>query len=311
MTTCRQSQRFNPPSKLALHPQFAAYIAGERVYPINVEISPSGICNATCNFCPFANTGELGAHRNVMLETGRLLLFLTECAALGVKSIAWTGGGEPSLHPDIAAIVEEVNSLGMNQGMFTNALARPKYNPARMDWIRITMTDRPYRVDYIKELRAAKTLGFAFNYSGPQDDDYLRTTLNIAEQVDADYVQVRPALPFHGATVDIEPPQITHPLLFVTEYKFEQAKVKHGYERCEAYHLIPFLWETGDVDVCSYMRKHEGYTLGNIYHSRFKAILDSAPPHVPVSESCQVCCRNHEHNRSIHAARQLEDVNFP
>lgn len=246
-----------------------------------------------------------------MLDTARALLLLSECVALGVKSVSWTGGGEPSLHPDIALLVEEAYSVGLEQGMFTNALARPKYNPARMTWIRVTMTDKPYREEYIRELRDAKALGFAFNYSGSQDDDYLRDTLALAERVSADYVQVRPNLPFHGATVNIKPPDIQHPLLFVTDYKFEQAKVKHGYARCEGYHLGCFVWEDGNVDTCAYMRKHQGYRLGNLYASKLKAILDSAPDHVPVDLQCQTCCKLHETNLAIHSAREIIDRNFP
>jgi hypothetical protein len=195
--------------------------------------------------------------------------------------------------------------------MFTNALAKPKYNPTLLDWIRITMTNRPYNRGYIEELRRAKTLGFAFNYAGPQDDAYLYQTLELAEQVEADYVQVRPALKFHGKTVDIAPPKIVHPLLHVTEYKFEDAKHKHGYATCEAYHLTPFVWEDGNVDVCSYMRKYEGYRLGNLYQDNLQTILDRAPSSVPVHENCQVCCKLHETNKVIHQARQLEDVDFP
>lgn len=305
-----QARRFDPPSKLALHPQFAQYISGEKVYPINVEISPSGICQASCDFCWYAQ-GAAGSHRNVMLDSSRTLLFLTECAALGVKSISWTGGGEPSLHPDIHLFVEEAYSLGLEQGMFTNALSMPKYDPSRLKWIRVTMTDKPYKRECILQLRAAETLGFAFNYAGPQDDDYLENTLHLATTVRADYVQVRPALHFHGETVDIDPPSIKHPLLFVTDYKFEQAKVKHGYGCCEGYHFTPFLWEDGNLDTCAYMRKHDGYRLGNIYGNKLKTLLDLSPRSVPVKGECQVCCKLHETNLTIHAARELVDINFP
>ncbi len=303
--------RLAPQDKVVLHSQFADYMAGKRIYPVNIEISCSGLCNASCDFCFFANTGELGHHRNVMLETPRLMHLIGECFELKIKSISWTGGGEPSLHPDFAPIVSLTHSMGIEQGIFTNALAKPKYDASRMEWVRVTMTDKPYRIDCIDPLRAAKVLGFAFNYSGPQDDAYLMETLQVAESVGADYVQLRPALKFHGQTVDIDPPKIEHPLLHVTEYKFEEAKKRHGYSTCEAYHLSPMVWEDGNVDTCAYMRLHDGYTLGNLYKSTLKEILDAAPPHVPVHEQCQVCCRLHESNKLIHASRQLQDVNFP
>lgn len=303
--------RFDPQTKLTIHSQFVDHLAGKQVYPINVEISPSGVCQASCDFCFYANTGELGGHRKVFLDTDRLLGLLSEIADLGVKSVSWTGGGDPSLHPDIKKAVDWAYAEGLTQGMFTNALAMPKFEAWKLDWIRVTMTDKPYKEDCIRQLRPAKALGFAFNYAGQQDDEYLKTTLELAERVKADYVQVRPALQFHGATVDIDPPAFDHPLMQVTDYKFEDAKKSHGYAKCEGYHFVPFIWEDGEVAVCSYMRKHAGYSLGNVYHNKLKDIIDAAPDSVPVHEHCQVCCKNHEINKTIHDARSLEDRNFP
>ena len=260
--------------------------------------------------CFYAH-GDLGSHRKVFLETDRTLRLIDELAELRVKSISWTGGGEPSLHPHIGRIVDHAHATGIQQGMFTNALAAPRFDPSLLEWIRVTMTDKPYRAEHIKALRPAKALGFAVNYSGSSDDDYLWETLHLAEDVQADYVQVRPALKFHGETVDIDPPKIEHPLLHVTDYKFREAKQKHFYSQCEAFHTVPFIWEDGNVDVCSYNRKTPGYTLGNLYEKSLKDILDAAPDSVPVHEGCQVACRLHEINSAIHRSRALEDGNFP
>ncbi len=260
--------------------------------------------------CFYANTGELGSHRNVFLDQNRMCDLFVECRDLGVKSITWTGGGDPSLHPAIDDFVTVASDYGIEQGMFTNVLAMPKYDPALLAWVRVTMTDRPYNLPAIKALRSCPVLGFAFNYAGPKDDDYLVETLVVAQHVGADYVQCRPALAFHGQTVDIRPPTFQHPLLYITDYKFEDARRPHGYLRCEGYHFLPFVWED-NVDVCAYNRMYPGYTLGNIYESSLKEILDRAPDGVPVHEKCQVCCKNHEINKTVHHARALRDVNFP
>lgn len=302
--------RFDPAAKLALAPQFADYMAGKKVYPVGLEISPSGTCQATCDFCWYAQ-GAAGSHRNVFLNVTCLRLVLEDCATLGIRAVTWTGGGEPTLYPAFHEVTERAAGMGLAQGLFTNALAMPKYRPQVFDWIRVTMTDRPFKVDCIKPLRVAKTLGFAFNYAGSQDIPYLEDTLALAEVVRADYVQCRPALKFKGETVAIEPPTLEHPLLYVTDYKFEEARKKHGYATCEGFHFLPFLWEDGNLDVCAYMREYPGYTLGNIYKDSLKDILDRAPASVPVQDRCQVACRLHEFNQLVHKSRKLEDKNFP
>ncbi len=310
MGVSKAELRLAPQDKIVLHRNFVDHLEGRRIAPVNVEISPCGVCNASCDFCFYAN-GDLGGHRKVFLDKRRLIDLLSECSDMGVKSISWTGGGEPSLYPDIHAVVQWVVMEGMDQGMFTNALAAPRYNPASLQWMRVTMTDKPFREEYIKALRPTRTLSIAFNYAGPQDDQYLRDTLALGERCGVDYVQVRPALAFHGQTVDIQPPAWTHPLMHVTDYKFEDARKKHGYATCEGYHFVPFVWEDGDVSVCAYMRQHDGYVLGNVYSSTLAKILKKAPDSVPVVDQCQVCCKNHEINKAIHSARALEDVNFP
>ncbi len=307
----RQELRLAPFQKLATHPQYADYLAGKPIVPVNVEISPSGVCNASCDFCFYANTGELGSHRKVFLDYGTLHQLISDCQNLGVRSISWTGGGDPSLYPSIGPAVSCASRFGLRQGMFTNALAKPKYQPERLDWIRVTRTDKPYNVEALHILRRCETLGFAYNYAGPHDLQDLFHTLFLAEEVKADYVQLRPALKFHGETVDIQPPNINHPLLVTTGYKFEDARVKHGYKTCEGYHFVPFVWEDGNVDVCAYMRKERGYTLGNLYQESFADIMRKAPTFVPVLPNCQVCCRNHEINKAIHGARELLDREFP
>lgn len=302
--------RLSPQEKLVVHHQLSQHLSGKKVYPIGLEISPSGVCQATCDFCFYAG-GELGGHRNVFLRAEKLYQVLLEAACIGVKAVTWTGGGEPTLHPNFASITVRAAIMGLEQGLFTNALSSPKYIPNRMKWIRVTITDKPYNEQYIRALRGTDNLSIAFNYKGPQDDEYLWDVLDMCGRVGADYVQVRPALAFHGQTVDIAPPKIHHPLLHITDYKFEDAKKPHGYSRCEGYHFVPFIWEDGNVDVCAYMRKHEGYNLGNIYNTSLKDILDLAPEYVPVSPRCQVCCKNHEINKLVSSLRTLKDVNFP
>jgi MoaA/NifB/PqqE/SkfB family radical SAM enzyme len=314
-TNLRASLRLAPAEKLATHPQFADYLAGKRVYPVNVEVSPSGACQATCDGCWFAR-GDVGGHRKVFLDTKRALDLLWEFSELEVKSVSWTGGGEPSLHPEIGKLVDSAAAAGLEQGMFTNALAAPRFDPARLAWARVTMTDKPYRAEHIRRLRPAKTLGFAFNYAGPEALEYLWETLHLAEDVGADYVQVRPMLKFHGMTVAIEPPAIEHPLLHVTGYKFDEAKKPHGYGACEGYHFAPFVWETGEVHACAYQRPYveagrREYALGDVYESSFKEIMDRAAAGVPVHGGCQVACKLHEINQAVHRARALLDRNFP
>lgn len=318
--------RFALGFKLMSHRQFNDYFDNKQVYPINVEISPSGICNARCEnyFYRQDNNALLGLD-NLYFNKDRMQELIEELAELGVKSISWTGGGEPTTHPNFSEFAQWTKYAGIQQGLFTNALKPINYDPRLFQWIRVTQTNKPINEDIVKTLRPCKTLGICLNYSEKDDEDTIKELLSIAERLDAikdssthtTYVQVRPALKIMGDTYENEVPKIEHPLLQITNYKFLGLSTKRNYTECEAYHFAPFIWQDGDVDVCGYQRKNPDYNLGNLYakgiSGKFKTIMDNAPQNVSVIKSCQVCCKLNEMNSIIQLRKDLnkKDINFP
>ena len=70
--------------KLMYHPRrVAAWLEGRNIFPIYMEISPSGACNHRCIFCSLDYMG----YQNRRLETARLLEIIRELAAGGLKSL--------------------------------------------------------------------------------------------------------------------------------------------------------------------------------------------------------------------------------
>jgi len=300
--------RFNPQLKLVSDEKFNKFLRGEKVYPINIEISPSHTCNAKCPWCFYAGTH---IKKNVgMMNTEILKECLNDLKELDVKAITWTGGGEPTIHPNFSELIELASQLEFKQGLFTNALAKPIYNPLLFEWIRVSNTDREWPIENIKLLRKnTKSLGMAYNYAG--DDDAVKESLKIGKEIKVDYVQIRQALNLRGLITDRHPPDIKDPILFITKYKFDDSNNPHGYSKCYGYHFVPFIWYNGNIDVCGYMNKcGVPYTIGNLHVKRIKQILDDVPRSVPVVGNCQVCCKNHLINKIINEALELKDKEF-
>lgn len=316
--------RFEPGLKLARHKKFAPYMNGEIVFPIGVEISPSGVCDANCVKCFYRqNSGELKGHEKEFFKTSRMEGLLEELAGLGVDSISWTGGGEPTLHHSFPKFVEWANWAGLEQGLFTNALKPIKYDPSLFEWIRVTKTNQALNEKSLETLRQCKTLGICINYGKEDLEKIIGDTLKIAERLDSlkiskdhsTYVQVRPALIVKGRPVKVDVPTIEHPLLKFTDYKFLGSNLERDYTNCEAYHLEPFIWQNGDVDICAYHRGEPEFNLGNLYskgkQGRFRNIMENAPKTIKVVDDCQICCKLNSMNSMIYHMRQLKDVNFP
>jgi MoaA/NifB/PqqE/SkfB family radical SAM enzyme len=296
--------KFNPVLKLAAHPQFAAYLQRERIAPVLVEASLTGKCNAACPWCFFQDRKDRG-----VLPLNIAIRLVEDLAAMGTKAINWTGGGEPTLHPNFAGIVKRTAWLNVRQGLFTNALAPIEYEPGAFDWIRVSKTNHPLPIEHIKEIRDhCHSVGICINYTG--NDREVREVCDIAHDLHLDYVQTRPALRLYGEHTSIEPPHVTDSLLLNTAYKFDEAKKDRIYDQCEGYHFVPFIWHDGTVSACGYMNHDSRYVLGNLKDSSIAAILNAAPRSLPVDKTCQICCKNHEINIAIHQARRLQDIDF-
>lgn len=105
---------------------------GDKPAPVTVEWDLSNRCALGCMDCHFAHTHVRGpwASRERLLpmaydSTGDLadpavvLRTVREMARAGVHSIVWSGGGEPTTHPDWMHIVTMTRAAGLKQGMYT------------------------------------------------------------------------------------------------------------------------------------------------------------------------------------------------
>jgi len=103
------------------------------VRPVTLEWSPVLTCNADCPECPFRSSRHnAGLH---IVGTRRFLesddksvasaatnqLVLDRSKEAGVRGVLWTGGGEPTLLPDLADMCQYSARLGMANALYTNA----------------------------------------------------------------------------------------------------------------------------------------------------------------------------------------------
>jgi len=121
--------------KIFHHPERVEKLrCGEHPYPVSIRMVLSDLCNHNCHFCTFRMEGSftnklfVGTDKkgNKTMNPARFLSkdksleIVEDCKNMGVKSIEFTGGGEPTVHPNHIQIFNSVLDNGMSFGLITN-----------------------------------------------------------------------------------------------------------------------------------------------------------------------------------------------
>ena len=127
------STYIDPARKLYAHmDRLVALKAGANPSPVNVEIDLTNRCSLGCAWCHFGYThtrGPLAGKREKpdgaiaggdVMDRKLALAIVKQLAAGGVRSVTWTGGGEPTLHPEFDEVVVVAHAHGLDQGVYTH-----------------------------------------------------------------------------------------------------------------------------------------------------------------------------------------------
>jgi radical SAM protein with 4Fe4S-binding SPASM domain len=131
--------------------------SGKQPYPVHVEIIISDFCNHDCGFCAYRMSGytsnqlfqiDEGQSRKArnprrMIPKEKVFEILDDCKKMDVKAIQFTGGGEPTVHPDFVEIAKYAQDLGFDTALITNGnmLHRSDHREVirNMTWIRVSI----------------------------------------------------------------------------------------------------------------------------------------------------------------------------
>ena len=126
--------------------------------PKQVQLILSDLCNQDCSFCAYRMSGYtsnelfVGAseqaafgHNNPKrwIPTERALALIEEFHEAGVLAVQFTGGGEPTVHPEHEAIFEKALALGLRCSLVSNGVKWSAHLATtilpRFDWVRVSI----------------------------------------------------------------------------------------------------------------------------------------------------------------------------
>lgn len=126
--------------------------------PKQVQLILSDLCNQDCVWCAYRVSGNpsnelflgdseaAGYGKNNpkrRIPTDRALRFLDEFKEAGVLSVQFTGGGEPTVHPEHEVIFSQALELGLRCSLVSNGVkwsySLIKDILPRFDWVRVSI----------------------------------------------------------------------------------------------------------------------------------------------------------------------------
>ena len=297
--------------KLIYHPDVVArWMKGENIYPIEIEISPSGACNHRCVFCAVDYMG----YQPDFLDKGTILRDISQMSRSGLKSVICSGEGEPLLNKDMPDIANGIKACGVDVAMSSNGVlfTKEKANDclAAFTWIRFSvacMEEEPYqkiqrgkagdldkvktnlteavRIKRDKKLRT--TLGVQCLLL-PDNMDKIADMANQLREIGVDYLTIKPySQHLHSKnTFHIDYSNMLELEKEIKQFETDDfsiyfragamKKMHHEkcYQQCYGLHFMTHIDARGNVWSCVAHIGAEEFCYGNIYEQTFEEIWE-------------------------------------
>jgi organic radical activating enzyme len=139
--------------KLIYHPeQIVRIVQGVLCAPLHISVWPTKRCQFKCDYCAFRNDPDGGDE----LDACKLIECLLELQAMGLKAVEFSGGGEPTLWPELGTAALRLSEAGLSVSLITNGLRLKEIeNISSFKWIRVSLqsTEHAESVDFTAHKR--------------------------------------------------------------------------------------------------------------------------------------------------------------
>jgi MoaA/NifB/PqqE/SkfB family radical SAM enzyme len=135
MTHDEVYNRFNPYKALVYSDKLQKIADGEIPYPVIWHIYPTNDCVHDCDFCIMKEERKNPAS----LSRKTLLKAVKEAKRYGAKTIHFSGGGEPLMHPHLYEAIKDAKKIGLKVALSTNGALLSQTILNMVDYPRISL----------------------------------------------------------------------------------------------------------------------------------------------------------------------------
>jgi cyclic pyranopterin phosphate synthase len=300
--------------KLIYHiPRVSDWLDSKLIYPIYMEVSPSGACNHRCTYCAL----DFIEYQRRFLDTALIKERLAELGRLGLKSIMYAGEGEPFLHRDMVEIISHTSKSGIDAAVATNGVLFEKEIAERIlgctEWIKVSINGatadtyaKIHRCSVHDFGRVIENLSYAVKIrenSGytctlgmqllllPENHHEAVALAKLARELGVDYLVIKPYSQ-HPQSKTTEYNSIRYgdyeyladeleairsdafDIVFRINAMNKWDQQRRGYSRCLALPYWSYIDAGGNVWGCSMYLGDQRFYYGNIYEQSFQEIWE-------------------------------------
>ena len=289
------------------------WLSGKTIYPVYMEISPSGVCNHRCTFCGL----DFMEYQSRFLDTGLLKERLSEMGKLGLKSVMYSGEGEPFLHKDIFELISHTKNSGSDVAITTNGVLLNESLAEKIlgnvEWIKVSIgaaTKETYAIihrtkpadfekvihnmSYAAKLRDKEGYKCALGMQIlllPENSCEIEDLVKLSRDIGVDYLVIKPYSHHSFSKAErykeIKYTDYMHLADELKNYNSEKFSVvfrintmskwderTRNYKRCFALPFWSYIDSSGNVWGCKEFQGDETFHYGNIYESSFQEIWE-------------------------------------
>lgn len=281
--------------------------AGDFVFPVSCEIDPSNNCMLSCSFCRFATFRK---RAKINLDWDVYVTLMAGLYSGGTKSITFTGGGEPLMHPKFNSMATFANNLNFQVGLVTNGVNLHQLkSPEIFKFIRVSLdaaTADIYKlvkgnnlfnkvITNIKALSKNKDVLIGLSYVVCKENRTdLKKAAKLAKDLGVAYIQFKPAWINRHAFIDYVLPGGEN--IIMTERYTPKDQLP-----CTIAGLIGVVGADANLYFCCQHRGNPKFRLGNLNKDSFINLWKERMSIQPNIERCPQC-------RYMNYARGYEEL---
>jgi MoaA/NifB/PqqE/SkfB family radical SAM enzyme len=295
--------------------QIADLQKGIFVPPITCEIDLSNKCPLNCNFCMFAGSNH---ECQEDLSWDIYTKLLRQLRVMKVRSITFTGGGEPLMNPHAPEMISMALDSGFQVGLITNGLFLHTVKRKQdLKFIRVSInagtahdyekvTNTGVFENVVRRTKDAIDEGAFVGWSFvvcPDNVGSIQDAKTIAKNIGAKYIQFKPAwingAPFNDYEVEDGEKNIIDTRRYIAMDNLP----------CLIAHLIGIVGADGCLYYCCQYRGDNRFKLGDLAVNSFRDLWYERLLMWPDVKQCPHC-RYMNYAKAYEDLRLLNDIFF-